>query len=99
MAQHLKYELFDKPIAAEVPEGVTYYDTVLAFFNDFIAKQKEKPKDDVSMGFTLDFDKMDSADTEIFKKMTSGLGVSSFIIQNEFFSWLQMTINLFLKKR
>ncbi|CCZ14143.1 unknown [Prevotella sp. CAG:487] len=98
VAQHLKYELFDKPIAAEVPEGVTYYDTVLAFFNDFIAKQKEKPKDDVSMGFTLDFDKMDSADTENIQEDDLRLGVSSFIIQNEFFSWYNDYKPLFEEK-
>lgn len=98
VAQHLKYGLFDKPIATEVPEGVTYYDTVLAFFNDFIAKQKEKPKDDVSMGFSLDFDKIDSADTESIQEDDHRLGVSSFMIQNEFFSWYNDYKPLFEEK-
>lgn len=84
--QHIKYVLFDKPVTVQIPQDVTYYDTVLAFFKDFIVIQMKKPKNDVNMGFTLDLDKIELADDEMIDENDIRLGVSAFNVTNEVFS-------------
>lgn len=84
--QHLKYVLFDKPVTVQIPQDVTYYDTVLAFFKDFTATQMKKPMNYVNMGFTLDLDKIELADDEMIDEDDIRLGVSAFNVTNEVFS-------------
>lgn len=83
----VKYKVFNEQlITVEVPEEVTYYNTVLAFFEDFIEAQRKNPKNDVRMGFTLDLDKIELADGEMIEENDIRLGVSAFEISNEVFS-------------
>lgn len=96
--QHLRYVLFDKPIAVKIPKDVTYYDTVLSFFKDFTTIQMEKPKNHVNMGFTLDLDKVELADDEMIDENDIRLGVSAFDVNNEVFSRYNDCKPLFEKK-
>lgn len=83
----VKYKVFNEQrITVEVPEGVTYYDTVLTFFEEFIDTQRKKPKNDAKMGFTLDLDKVELADDEMIDENDIRLGVSAFDVTNEVFS-------------
>lgn len=83
----VKYKVFNEHrITVEVPEGVTYYDMVLTFFEDFIEAQRKKPKNDTKMGFTLDLDKVELADDEMIDENDIRLGVSAFDVTNEVFS-------------
>lgn len=86
ITQHLKYALFDNPITVQIPNGVTYYDTVLSFFKDFKATQIKNPKNHVNMGFTLDLDKIELADDEMIDEDDVRLRVSAFNVANEVFS-------------
>lgn len=83
----VKYKVFNEQyIAVEVPEGVTYYDTILSFFKEFIEVQRKNPKNDATMGFTLDLDKIDPSDAEMIEEYDTRLNVGSFSISNEVFS-------------
>ena len=81
----VKYKVFNEHrITVEVPEGVTYYDTVLTFFEDFVAEQKRKPKNDADMCFTID--DIVFANGEEIEADDPRLGVSAIDVRNEVFS-------------
>lgn len=94
----IRYELFDVRTAIESPDGVSYYDDILSYLDKFIARQNEKPKNEVTLLMALDLDKIDPADEESMTDDDPRLGINSFGICNVVFSKYNEWMPLFEEK-
>ncbi len=82
----VRYELFDARTAIELPDGISYYDDILSHFEEFIAAQNTKPKNEVNFFMALDLDKIDPADQENMTDDDPRWGINLFDISNVVFS-------------
>lgn len=82
----VRYELSDARTVVESPDIVSYYDTILSYFEEFIAAQKAKPKNEVKFHTALDLDKIDPADEENMTDDDPRWGINSFDVSNVVFS-------------
>ena len=94
----VRYELFDARTTIESPDGVSYYDTILSHFEEFIAMQNTEPKNEVTLLMALDLDKIDPADEENMTDDDPRLGINSFGICNVVFSKYNEWMPLFEEK-
>ena len=94
----IRYELFDVRTAIESPEGISYYDDILSYLEKFIARQNEKPKNEVTLFMALDLDKIDTADAESMTDDDPRLGINSFGVCNVVFSKYNKWMPLFEDK-
>ena len=94
----VRYELFDARTTIESPDGVSYYDTILSHFKEFITMQNTEPKNEVTFLMALDLDKIDPADEEKMTDDDPRLGINSFGICNVVFSKYNEWMPLFEEK-
>lgn len=94
----VRYELFNVRTEIVLPDGISYYDDILSHFEEFIATQNAKPKNEVRFFMSLDLDKMDLADEEIITEDDQRLGINSFEICNVVFSKYNKWMPLFEDK-
>ena len=94
----VRYELFDARTAIELPDGISYYDDILSHFEEFIATQNAKPKNEVTFFMALDLDKIEPADEENMTDDDPRLGINSFSVCNVVFSKYNKWMPLFEDK-
>lgn len=94
----VRYELFDVRTAIELPDGISYYDDILSHFEEFIATQNAKPKNEVTFFMALDLDKIEPADEESMTDDDPRLGINSFSVCNVVFSKYNKWMPLFEDK-